>query len=159
PFVATDLDGNGTIDVVLAQEARDVARSLSRDKLDTGFTPGAFRRDDNEGLIGPGDVALADVDGKNGKDLIFANTGSNNVLIYLRQADGTFAEQPLSFFAGTNPTGLHVADLNRDGIPDLAIANEGSNDISVLLGSRGHGDVNGDGKVNGKDLFRFGPRL
>jgi hypothetical protein len=27
-----------------------------------------------------------------------------------------------------------VRDLNGDGLPDLVIANEGSNDVTVLLG-------------------------
>ena len=36
------------------------------------------------------------------------------------------------FFAGTNPTGIAVANLN--GQPDLIVANSGSNDVSILLG-------------------------
>src|SRR5262249_43068782 len=34
----------------------------------------------------------------------------------------------------TDPVGVTVADLNDDKIPDLVVANHGSNDVSVLLG-------------------------
>src|SRR5262249_38275974 len=78
--------------------------------------------------------------------------------VYLRRADGNFADRPLSFFAGTSPAGLHLADFNGDGFLDLAVANQGSNDVSVLLGSRGV-DANGDGTLNEQDLFRLGQRL
>ena len=43
-----------------------------------------------------------------------------------------------TFPAGTNPRASVVGDFNRDGNKDLAVANSGSNDVSVLLG-------NGDG--------------
>jgi len=39
---------------------------------------------------------------------------------------------------GTNPLAVAVGDFNGDGIPDLAVANSGSNSVSVLIG-------NGDG--------------
>ena len=45
---------------------------------------------------------------------------------------------PKTFPAGTDPVASVVGDFNRDGNKDLAVANRGSNDVSVLLG-------NGDG--------------
>ena len=36
---------------------------------------------------------------------------------------------------GTNPRSLAVADFNRDGKLDLAVANNGSDNVSVLLGN------------------------
>jgi hypothetical protein len=43
-----------------------------------------------------------------------------------------------SYSVGTGPTGIVVGDFNGDGKPDIAVANSGSANISVLLG-------NGDG--------------
>ncbi|MCW5853529.1 MAG: VCBS repeat-containing protein, partial [Anaerolineae bacterium] len=40
---------------------------------------------------------------------------------------------------GTNPYSVAVGDFNLDGIPDLAVANNGSNSVSILLGT-GTGD-------------------
>jgi hypothetical protein len=149
PFVAAT-GPDGVTHVYLADQAHDRAAELLRQPGTRTFSPGAFQRDGSDGLIGPGAVALADLDGKNGDDLVFANSGSNNVLVYLRGPDGSFADEPLSFFAGTNPVALNVADLNGDGRPDLVVGNQGSNDVSVLLGSRD--DL-------GNWTFRYGPRL
>ena len=45
---------------------------------------------------------------------------------------------PKTFRAGTDPVAVVAGDFNQDGNQDLAVANSGSNDVSVLLG-------NGDG--------------
>jgi hypothetical protein len=51
-------------------------------------------------------------------------------------ADPTFAPAPGSPFAvGDEPHSIVDADFNRDGRPDLATANEGSNDVSILRGN------------------------
>ena len=78
---------------------------------------------------------MADLNGDGIPDLIVANSGSNDVLVFLGNADGTF--QPAqSFFAGDNPVGITVAYLKgQNAPPDLVIANEGSNDVSILYGS------------------------
>lgn len=40
-----------------------------------------------------------------------------------------------SFAAGISPTNVAIADLNNDGNKDLAVANQISNDVSILLGN------------------------
>lgn len=147
PFVV--VREQGVDHVYLADQAHDRVAEFLRRRRTSTFTPGAFQRQGGQ-LIGPGAVAQADLDGRNDTDLIFANTGSNNVLVYLRQPDGSFADTPLSFFAGTSPDALHVGDLNGDGLRDLVIGNEGSNDVSVLLGRIDD---------QGQWTFRYGPRL
>src|SRR5205823_13039200 len=48
--------------------------------------------------------------------------------------------------AGSRPESVAVGDINRDGVPDLAVANSGSSDVSVLLG-------NGDGTFQAARAF------
>src|SRR5262249_4808813 len=85
PFVVAEPNGDGALAVVPADQAVDQVVSQLRLPGTASFTPGAFQRDGRDGLISPGAVAEADLDGQYGTDLIFANSGSNNVLVYLRQ--------------------------------------------------------------------------
>ena len=90
---------------------------------------------DRPGLLAPGAVSLADLNGDGIPDLIVANSGSNNVLVYPGLGNGQFGPAlngGHGFFTGTNPVGITVADLNGRS-PDLVVANKGSNDVSILL--------------------------
>jgi hypothetical protein len=85
------------------------------------------------GVLAPGAVDLQDLNGDGIPDLVVANGGGDDVLVYLSQANVQFARR-LSFPVGTDPVGVTIADLNGDGIPDLVVTNRGSNDVSILLG-------------------------
>src|ERR1700737_4404335 len=56
---------------------------------------------------------------------------------------------PLAFDAGSSPESVAVGDFNGDGHTDLAVANAGSNDVSVLLG-------NGDGTFQAQLTYAVG---
>ena len=97
----------------------------------------------------PTSVAVGDFNGDGVPDLAVADSGDFNtnngagVSVLLGNGDGTF--QPArAFAAGKHPVSVAAGDFNGDGIPDLAVANEGSypnysdSSMSVLLG-------NGDG--------------
>ena len=104
------------------------------------------------GLISPTAVALADLNNNGILDLIVANGGSNNVLVFPGLGNGAFGPAlngGHGFFTGTNPAGITVADVNGDGRPDLIIANKGSNDVSILLNV----------KMGNSFTFEEGPRL
>ncbi len=78
-------------------------------------------------------------------DAIVVGTGSNSVEVYrtISITDGvpTFAQSPETYFVGTAPASVTVADLTGDGIPDMLVADQGSNDVSVIFGSY---DAKGD---------------
>src|SRR5262249_1266714 len=92
-----------------------------------------FQQDRQDGVLNPNTVKLADLNGDGIADLVVANGGGNNVLVYLGVNGGGFSPAH-TFFAGTNPTGLTSSDLNGAGMLDLVVANQGSNDISILFG-------------------------
>ena len=74
-------------------------------------------------------------------DVVLVNSTSNNISVLLGnvnsngQANGTFTEATGSPIAvGTNPSSVVIADFNGDGFPDIAVANEGDNTISLFEG-------------------------
>ena len=84
---------------------------------------------------GPLSVAVGDLNGDGGPDLAIANNSSNSVSVLLGDGAGGFTETPSSPAAvGSEPYSVAVGDLDGDGTSDLAVANHGSNDVSVLLG-------------------------
>ena len=81
-----------------------------------------------------------------------ANSGSNNVLIYPGLGNGQFGPAVNGghgYFVGDNPVGITVASLTGD-LPDLVVADEGSNQVSILVNTSTKG---------GAISFSAGPRL
>jgi hypothetical protein len=88
-------------------------------------------------LLAPGAVQTFTVPGDANPYLAVANSVGNDVLVYhydpaknsfLLVADGKIA-------VGDDPVSIAVANIQGNGIPDLLVANHGSNDVSVLIGS------------------------
>jgi len=89
----------------------------------------------------PFSVAVGDFNADGQPDLAVANRNCNNVSILLGNPSpsaGTF-QAAVNYAAGTTPTSVAVGDFNADGQPDLAVANQNSNDVSILLGNGGAG--------------------
>jgi hypothetical protein len=68
-------------------------------------------------------------------DIVVANSGTNNIGIFLSNIDGNFSNQQ------TYPTGNYslpysvvVNDFNNDNYLDIAVANYGTNNIGIFLG-------------------------
>jgi hypothetical protein len=68
--------------------------------------------------------------------------------VLLGNGDGSF-QAAQNFGVGSSPWSLAVGDFNGDGVQDLAVANNGSNNVSVLLG-------NGDGSFQAAQNFGVG---
>ena len=68
---------------------------------------------------------------------------------HARHARGVSFIARRDFDAGRGPQSVAVGDFNGDGVEDLAVANYGSSNLSVLLG-------NGDGSFQGARNFGAG---
>jgi DNA-binding beta-propeller fold protein YncE len=89
----------------------------------------------------PNDVHWMLVNGPAGSTYyaVTMGTGSNSVQV-ARVASVNAAGVPTfagvtDYAVGNHPVGVTIADLNGDGIPDMIVANQGSNDVSILFGS------------------------
>ncbi|MEG4229355.1 FG-GAP-like repeat-containing protein, partial [Microcoleus sp. N9_B2] len=85
----------------------------------------------------PFSVSIGDFNGDNLPDLAVANFNDNSASILLNTtptgaATPTFAPQ-VPFPTGTRPRSVSIGDFNGDNLPDLAVANSGSNTASILL--------------------------
>jgi hypothetical protein len=105
--------------------------------------------------LAPGAVQWAQLEGPSGLfDAVVVASGSNSVLVYhtlsVDPVTGTptFAA-PVSSGVGTDPVAVTIQDINGDGVPDMLVANKGSNDVSVIFGSI----------VAGRWVGTAGPRL
>jgi hypothetical protein len=134
-LAVTDL-GNGFVQAVVGVQGEDrisvlVARAGTDDFVEVFADSAAL----NANLQAPSSVRMVQLDGPNDPflDLVVAAGGSNSVLVYKGVGDGQFVLSQ-RLFAGTDPSGLEVADFDGDGDLDIAVANRGSNDISVFRG-------------------------
>jgi len=133
-LAVADLTGNGVLDFVFADQSLNQV-SVVYGSTSQNWTSPQVIGNQTTGVLAPGAVLLHDMNGDGIPDLIVANSGGNNVLVYPGLGNGQFGP-PIGgtqgFAVGTDPTGLTVANLN--GQPDLLVADTGSNDVSVLLG-------------------------
>jgi hypothetical protein len=97
---------------------------------------------------GPAAVATGYFDGNQTLDLVVINESDNDATILLGNGNGTFTAEATTLALGnnSNPVSVAVADLNGDGIPDLAVATQVSSQqgqVSILLGNGSGGIGNG----------------
>jgi hypothetical protein len=170
--VATgDFNADGKTDVAVSLRQSGQIAIFVRKTDNTGFTPLAG----SPFVVGPadslpGDIAVGDLDGANGPDLAVVLPHSNQVSALLSQPGGGYAKpagMPMS--VGTGPIHVVIAPLNGDALPDLAVSNFASGNVTVLnrvaaggftqaAGSPfevgvhavglGAGDFNGDSKLD-----------
>jgi type II/III secretion system protein/VCBS repeat protein len=83
-------------------------------------------------------------------DLVVANSGANTISVLLGNGDGTFENQ-VSYATGNDPVWIASGQFNSssDDFPDLAVADKGSDTVSILLG-------NGDGTFQKQTTLRTG---
>lgn len=124
-----DFDNDGNLDIVVTNNGsssvsvfRNTGSGTFDAKIDLTTNAGSFG------------VATNDIDGDGFVDIVVTNKTAGNISVLIN----TTTAGPISFathadFAvQTQPASLSVGDLNRDGRPEIVVANTGSNSISVI---------------------------
>jgi hypothetical protein len=172
-----DLNGDGKLDLVIANQAASTVSVLLNTTAPGAATPSFAAKQDFPTGANPYSVAVGDLNGDGKLDLVIANFGAANTVSVLLNttvpgaATPTFAAHQ-DFATGGLPFSVAVGDLNGDGKLDLVVANYNDNTVSVLLNttapgaatpsfaakqdfapgsgpqSVAMGDLNGDGKLD-----------
>jgi len=82
-------------------------------------------------------IAVADVDHGGASDLVFVDKTLDTLSIRLSNVcsgNATFAGAA-TYSVGTLPKSVATGDVNGDGVLDVVTANNGTNNVSVLIGS------------------------
>jgi hypothetical protein len=149
-----DLDGDGKPDLAVANYVSNTV-SVYRNTSSVGsITTSSFssKVDFVTGSI-PFSVGIGDLDGDGKPEMVVANNGSNTVSVFRNTSSvgsittSSFASK-VDFTTGTSPQAVSIGDLDRDGRPDLAVANAGSNTVSIFRNTSSVGSINIAGKVD-----------
>ena len=87
----------------------------------------------------PSAIVTGDFNGDGNQDFVVTNFTDNTFSLFLGNGDGTFKQATGSPFAlpsaVTGPIAMTASDFNSDGNTDLAIVNQTTNNLSILLGN------------------------
>lgn len=136
-----DLDGDGKLDVVVANATTNVV-SILRNISTTGSISFATKIDITTGTT-PRAVAIVDFDGDGKPDVAVANETSATLSIYRNTSTPgsiSFAAK-IDFATGTKPYSIATADFDGNGIIDIAVSNNGSNSVSVFRNISSVGNI------------------
>lgn len=78
----------------------------------------------------PRAIAIGNLNGQGGLDLVVANAASDTVSLLYGVGDGTFGEAT-NVNVGDSPQDVEIADVNADFRADIVVANGGSDNVSV----------------------------
>ena len=140
-----DLDGDGIIDLVMADGWRDLIRVFYGNG--DGTFDGLREFPSGQGTF---NHRLGDLEGDGDLDLVVTLSGENGIAVLFNDGQGGLDER-VFLTAGDGPFGATSEDLNGDGIDDFVVTNQRSADVFVFLS-------NGDGTFEEHAEYPVGQR-
>jgi hypothetical protein len=125
--VLADIDGDGNVDMA-STEGSNGSIVVWRGQGDGAFVTGVTL-DVDQGPLG---LAAADIDGNGQMDLVSANQVGATVSVFQNMFETLLPHDPVP--VGMSPRSIAVADLDMDGRPDAAVADDILQVVHVLVG-------------------------
>jgi hypothetical protein len=131
-ITVADVDGDGRLDLVIANKGSNDVSILLNEKRGDGFTMVQGPR--LKAGFGPTATLVADVDADGVPDLFVSNSESNNVMLMKGVGNGFFDDtRPIVFQTGAGPGQMFLGNFDgRSGQLDLVTLNSGSNDLTLI---------------------------
>ena len=147
-LLARDLDNNGWIDFIYSYDAPSpitISNGIYAQRLLSSTTTDNVHRDFFRTIYPPGGFAFEDFDRDGTLDLVMTNPAGNEFTVAFSNSPaqpgpcwGCASARPILPSQGLRPVSVAAADVNRDLLPDIALAHEGSAEITLLLNLRNY---------------------
>jgi hypothetical protein len=128
-----DIDSDGNPDIVVANTGENTISILKNQSSSSGgfsFIPRINFAAGNS----PQGLAIADIDGDQRVDIVTTNYASGSFSAFRNSSVGyaVALDPKIDFATGVGPQSIAVADVDKDGMPDMIIANKLSGTLSVI---------------------------
>jgi hypothetical protein len=136
-----DMDGDGKLDAVTvnsdsAGTTNEVSILTNTSVKNSGVVSMVVGREITASRV-PVDLLLAQLDSKNGLDIVVANEVDSSIDVFLATATSLTYAAAVNYKVAGAPAAITFGDIDGDAKPDLVTANSGNSTVTVLYNSGG----------------------